>query len=155
MMIWKMINLLPLLTSVNNMLRKNTSKLSEKFNLTNNKSSNQAKSLSKLLLSKSNPLVQEPKVFWKIEIQQSMSIPKNPSKSRKNTEEDKAKWLIYSKISMVKSLPMLDLKEQACQLKKFSLEKVCLEELKNLKLWLKDYRNPNQIQNLKLQENPV
>jgi len=74
--------------SVNSMPRKNTSKLSDKFNLMNNKSNNQAKSPYKLQLSKSNPLVQEPKVFWKTEIQQFMSIQKNRLKRRRSMEED-------------------------------------------------------------------
>lgn len=151
--IQKMINLSPRPMSVNSMPRKNTSKLSDKFNLMNNKSNNQAKNPYKLQLSKSNLLVQELKVFWKTEIQQSTLIQKNRLKRRRSMEGDKVKWLTYLKISMVKSFLISDPKGQACQLKKFNLEKVCLEELKNLKPYLKGSRKLNQTQNQKQQEN--
>lgn len=77
--------------SANNMQRKNTLRHSDKFNLMNNKLSNQVKNPSKLLLLKSNLPPQERKASLKIEIQPFISIMKSLLRSKKNTEADKVK----------------------------------------------------------------
>ncbi len=87
----RMTNHLLQLMSVKRTLKKNISKLTEKFNLTMKIKKKTVKIQSKLQYFRSSLQFHELKAFLRIEIQLFTSITKNLSRKRENMEEDKAK----------------------------------------------------------------